>query len=97
MCGAISEYNSSKPKGLTSYMSVISQRAHMQGFIVMDYANEFPAAIKEIASWLVDGSLKRKFHVVEGLEKAPEALPMLYNGGNTGKLVVHVSDVQARL
>ena len=28
-------------------------------------------------------------HIVEGLDKAPEALPMLYTGGNMGKLLVH--------
>lgn len=33
----------------------------------------------------------RKFHIVEGLEKAPEALPLLFTGGNTGKLFVFKS------
>jgi NADPH-dependent curcumin reductase CurA len=51
-----------------------------------DYASQYPAAVKEIAAALADGSIKRKFHIVEGLEKAPEALPMLFTGGNTGKL-----------
>jgi NADPH-dependent curcumin reductase CurA len=51
-----------------------------------DYASQYPTAIKEIAAALADGSIQRKFHIVEGLEKAPEALPLLYNGGNTGKL-----------
>ncbi|KAJ6505990.1 hypothetical protein DFH09DRAFT_1335068 [Mycena vulgaris] len=45
-----------------------------------------------MARGLADGSLKRKFHIVEGLEQAPVALPMLFSGGNTGKLVVKVSD-----
>jgi len=33
----------------------------------------------------------RKFHIVEGLEKAPEALPLLFTGGNIGKLFVLTS------
>jgi len=90
LCGAISEYNAAKPRGLSGYMSLISQRAKIQGFIVFDYAAEYPEAIKEMSKWLADGSVKRKFHIVQGLEKAPEALPMLYNGGNTGKLVIEV-------
>lgn len=92
LCGAISQYNTTKPYGLTNYTSLIGQRGRMQGFIVFDYAEQFPAAIKEISGWLADGSIKRKFHIVEGLEKAPEALPMLFSGANNGKLVIKVSD-----
>lgn len=51
-----------------------------------DYAAQFPAAIKEIIPSLADGSIKRKFHIVEGLEKAPESLLLLFSGVNTGKL-----------
>jgi NADPH-dependent curcumin reductase CurA len=51
-----------------------------------DYASQYPAAVKEIATALTAGSIKRKFHIIEGLEKAPEALLMLFSGGNTGKL-----------
>lgn len=53
-----------------------------------DYAARYPEAVKEISSWLADGSLKRKYQIVEGLDKAPEAMAMLYSGGNTGKLYV---------
>ncbi|KAJ7494720.1 alcohol dehydrogenase [Mycena galericulata] len=93
LCGAISQYNATKPKGLQNYLTLISMRAKLQGFIIFDYAAEFPAAIAEMAGWLADGSIKRKFHIVEGLEQAPVALPMLFSGGNTGKLVVKVSEV----
>jgi len=93
LCGAISAYNSTKPKGLQSYMNLISQRATIQGFLVTDFESEYPAAIKELTVKLRKGSLKRKFHIVKGgIEQAPVALPILFNGGNTGKLVVKVSD-----
>ncbi|KAJ7364013.1 alcohol dehydrogenase [Mycena albidolilacea] len=92
LCGAISQYNATKPKGLQNYQTLISMRAKIHGFIILDYTKEFPAAIEEMARGLVDGSIKRKFHIVEGLEQAPVALPMLFSGGNTGKLVVKVSE-----
>ncbi|KAJ6513281.1 alcohol dehydrogenase [Mycena sanguinolenta] len=92
LCGAISQYNATKPKGLQNYMTLISMRAKIQGFIILDYTAEFPAAIEELGRGLADGSIKRKFHIVEGLEEAPRALPMLFSGGNTGKLVVKVSE-----
>uniref|UniRef100_A0A0W0EY08 Enoyl reductase (ER) domain-containing protein n=1 Tax=Moniliophthora roreri TaxID=221103 RepID=A0A0W0EY08_MONRR len=93
LCGAISAYNSAKPAGIHGYLSLISQRARIEGFIVFDYKDRYPEAIAEISKGLADGSIKRKFHVVEGLENAPAALPLLFNGGNTGKLVVKVSDL----
>ncbi|OSD06614.1 alcohol dehydrogenase [Trametes coccinea BRFM310] len=92
LCGAIADYNTSKPKGLSSYTNLIAQRAKMEGFIVFDYAKRYPEAQRELASMLKDGSLKRKFHIVKGLENAPDALNLLFSGGNTGKLVVQVSD-----
>ena len=52
----------------------------------MDYAKEYPVAMKVIAEWIEKGLLKRKFHIVNGLDAAPSALPLLYSGGNTGKL-----------
>ncbi|KIJ62805.1 hypothetical protein HYDPIDRAFT_113911 [Hydnomerulius pinastri MD-312] len=92
LCGAISAYNSTKPRGLVNYQNLISQRAKIQGLVVFDYAAQYPKAISEMAVSLGDGSLKRKFHVVDGLENAPKGLLMLFSGENTGKLVVKVSD-----
>ncbi|KAI0040260.1 alcohol dehydrogenase [Auriscalpium vulgare] len=100
LCGAISDYNAVRPKGLSGYMNLISQRAKIEGFIVFDYVKEYPRALKDLSSWIADGSLKARYHIVQGLEKAPEALPLLYNGGNVGKLVVQVSSqvpVKAKL
>ena len=57
-----------------------------------DYEGRYPEAIRALSRGLGDGSIKRKFHVVEGgLEQAPKALPLLFNGGNDGKLVVKVA------
>lgn len=52
----------------------------------MDYTQRFPEAVQDMARWISEGKLKRKFHIVEGLEKCPEHLNLLYTGGNTGKL-----------
>jgi len=93
LCGAISTYNSTKPKGLQNYSTLIGQRATLQGFIVFDYASRYQEARRELAEGISNGSIKRKFHIVEGgVEQAPAALPMLFTGGNTGKLVVKVAD-----
>ncbi|KAJ5166716.1 NADP-dependent oxidoreductase YfmJ [Penicillium canariense] len=98
ICGAISQYNVAKPQGPTSFMTVISQRVTMKGFIVFDYADKYPIAQKELASWLSEGKLKRKEHIVPGgIEGAPQALVDLYKGVNTGKMMVEVAPVSEAL
>lgn len=95
LCGAISAYNATAiigPKGIRNYQALIGQRARMEGFVVFDYAHRYAEAIQEIAKGVADGSIKRSFHIVEGLENAPKALPMLFLGQNTGKLIVKISD-----
>lgn len=90
MCGAISQYNSGKPQGPKNYMMIISMRIRMQGFIVFDYAKQYPEARKQLAQWLAEGKLKRKETIVKGgLVKAEEALVGLYQGKNTGEYDIY--------
>ncbi|KAI1173420.1 hypothetical protein F4777DRAFT_557999 [Nemania sp. FL0916] len=93
MCGSISGYNApgKESKGVRNLFQVISQRILMQGFIVFDYADDYPRARREIADWLSAGKLKRKETIVAGgLEKAEHAIGDLFTGSNTGKLLVEV-------
>ncbi|MFT5335805.1 MAG: NADPH-dependent curcumin reductase CurA, partial [Halioglobus sp.] len=45
----------------------------------------------ELAQWLADGSLILDEEVLEGIERYPEALQFMFNGGNIGKLLVKVT------
>lgn len=70
----------------------------MKGFIVFDFAKQYPAALKELGSWLAEGKLKRKEHIVPGgLEAAPQGLIDLYAGANTGKMMVEVAPISEEL
>ncbi|KAG9051539.1 hypothetical protein FS837_004049 [Tulasnella sp. UAMH 9824] len=93
LCGAISDYNN-KPKGLTGYLNLISQRAKIEGFIVFDYVSRYEEARTELAQWLKEGKLKRRFHIEQGLENCPKHLNGLFAGVNTGKMVVQVSSME---
>jgi len=97
ICGAISDYNKSRPQGIRNYTSLIAMRATMQGFVVFDYANEYPKAREDITKWIKAGKIKRKFHIEEGLENCPEYLKLLFSGGNEGKLLVTISKEKPRL
>lgn len=69
----------------------------MKGFIVFDYAKQYSTALKDLGSWLAQGKLKRKEHIIPGgLEAAPQALINLYEGANTGKMMVEVAPVDEK-
>ena len=93
VCGAISQYNNTTPiKGPSNYLSLLVNRARMEGMVVFDYASRYPNAINDIAAWIAAGKLKSREDIVEGLENFPEALLKLFSGENFGKLVLKVVD-----
>lgn len=91
ICGAISQYNNKEAvKGPANYLSLLVNRARMEGFIVMDYADRYVAAGQGMAGWLAKGQLKSREDIVEGLETFPETLMKLFSGENNGKLILKV-------
>ena len=91
ICGAISQYNNKEAvKGPANYLSLLVNRARMEGFVVMDYADRYAAAGQEMAGWLAKGQVKSKEDIVDGLETFPETLMKLFNSANFGKLVLKV-------
>lgn len=92
MCGGISQYNEAVQKGPKNYLMIVSMRIRMQGFIVFDFAEEWPKAREELAGWVREGKIKRGETIVEGgLKEAEKALVRLYEGANTGKMLVEVA------
>jgi len=91
ICGLISTYNSSEPvPGPYMFRNVIMKRLTIEGFVILDYAAHFGEYNEKLAGWMRSGQLKYRIHVEEGLEKAQEALRLLYTGGNNGKLMVRI-------
>ncbi|MDT5294805.1 MAG: hypothetical protein QOJ76_1685 [Acidobacteriota bacterium] len=92
ICGAISQYNNEGlPQGPKFYMSLLVNRARMEGFLVFDYAARYGEAVAALASWMAEGRLKAREDVVEGLETFPETFLKLFSGENFGKLLICVS------
>ena len=93
VCGAVSQYNNTTPvKGPSNYMMLLVARARMQGMVVFDYADRFPAAIKDIAQWMKEGKFVSREDVVSGIENFPATMNKLFSGGNFGKLILKVAD-----
>lgn len=95
ICGAISQYNNTVPvKGPSNYLSLLVNRAKMEGIVVFDNAKRYGHAAQEMAGWIAEGKLKAKEHVVEGIENFPDTLMMLFRGENFGKLCLKVEHAE---
>ncbi|MGO4380874.1 NADP-dependent oxidoreductase [Pseudoduganella sp. RAF19] len=93
ICGAISQYNNTTPvKGPSNYLSLLVNRARMEGMVVFDYADRYPVAAAALGKWLKEGKIKSKEDVVRGIENFVPALNMLFEGKNFGKLILQVAD-----
>jgi len=92
ICGAISQYNNTTAvTGPSNYLSLLVNRATMQGMVVFDYAKRYPEAVREMAGWIAEGKLKSREDVVKGIDTFPETLLKLFRGENFGKLVLEVA------
>jgi hypothetical protein len=96
MCGAISVYNDMEhTPPLRNHNRLMVVRGRMEGILVTDYAAQFPAAAGQLAQWVGEGKLKNQVDIVDGLERAPEALRRLFTGENLGKQLVRLSEPAA--
>jgi NADPH-dependent curcumin reductase CurA len=93
ICGAISQYNNTTPvQGPKNYLSLLVNRARMEGMVVFDYAPRFAQAIAEMSGYLKANRMTSKEDVVEGgIAVFPQTLNKLFAGENFGKLVLRVA------
>ncbi|TVZ14299.1 NADP-dependent oxidoreductase [Maribacter sp. MAR_2009_72] len=91
ICGAISVYNKTElPMAVAVQPFLVKTSALMQGFIVSNYADKFPVAMKQLATWLGEDKLTYKETIVEGFENTPQAFLDMMDGKNKGKMIVKV-------
>lgn len=93
ICGAISQYNSTAPQGPKNYLSLLVNRAKMEGIVVFDNMANYGKGVIEMAGWIKEGKLTSKYHLAKGGVKAfPDVLLDLFNGENTGKMVLEIAE-----
>lgn len=93
MCGGISGYNATAPvPGPSNLMNLITNRARMEGFIIIDYLDRSHIAIPELLGWVASGELIHQEDVQEGFENIPDTLNRLFTGRNIGKQLLKIAD-----
>jgi len=91
ICGAISQYNNTTAvKGPSNYLSLLVNRATMQGMVVMDYSKGYANAAREMGMWMAQGKLKSREDVYNGIENFYDTFQRLFSGDKKGKLVLKV-------
>jgi NADPH-dependent curcumin reductase CurA len=91
ICGMISQYNATAPvPGPYNLINLLTRRARMEGFIILDYMDRAQEAIPELIQWYTSGKLKYRVDIVDGLKEAPRAVNKLFEGSNQGKLIIKV-------
>ncbi len=89
ICGAVSQYDDmDNVAGPSMYLRLAERQSVMEGFAYFHFPDRIEPARTELASWVRDGSLVVSEHVLDGIERYPEALQFMFDGGNTGKLLV---------
>lgn len=93
ICGLISQYNAVEPvPGPYNFRSILTQRARVEGFIILDHMGRFQEAFEDLGSWLAEGKIQYRVDIIDGLENAPRGINRLFDGTNKGKLIVKVSE-----
>jgi NADPH:quinone reductase len=92
ICGQISQYNLDRPEPTFHPGLLIVYRARMEGFLVSDYAHRFDEAAARLSRWVMEGKIRWREDVTDGLENAPRAFIGMLRGENRGKALVKVAD-----
>lgn len=93
LCGLISQYNATEPvPGAYNLLNIVTRRAKLEGFIILDYLNRAQEALADLGEWYAQGKIKYRVDAIDGLENAPRAINKLFDGTNQGKLIIRVSE-----
>ena len=90
ICGMIEGYNDPTPPSFRFIARVIAMRIRLKGFIVFDYFPRMAEFYGEMGPWLANGTVKSRETVVDGLDHTLEAFLGLFEGANTGKMLVRL-------
>lgn len=89
LCGQISLYNSTEtPMGPRLQPMLLTRSVLMQGFIIGNFQPHFPEGVQMLGQWIKEGKLKFTETIEHGFENLPKALLGLFDGENTGKMIV---------
>lgn len=94
ICGAMSQYDlapGEAPYGVQHLPLLVFRRARMAGYVVPDFESRYPEFDAVLLRLMAEGRLRQREHIVQGLDQAAQALHLLFEGRNEGKLMVQIA------
>lgn len=89
LCGLIEQYNSKgEASGPRNLSQVIRKRLTMQGLIVFEHWQHYGEFLAEVIPAFEAGALQAEETIYQGLASMPQAFIGLFEGRNTGKMLV---------
>lgn len=92
VCGWIASYNDGEVPHLKNLWQLVAESLTVQGFVVLDYMDRFPEGVGQLVTWVMEGKLKFREDIVEGLDNVLPAFHKLFDGSNQGKLILKLED-----
>jgi NADPH-dependent curcumin reductase len=89
VCGMIAGYDGA-PLPMAYPALILVNRLRVQGFIVSEHMDVWPAALQELGQLVGSGKFRPRETVAQGLDSAPEAFLGLLKGRNFGKQLVQL-------
>ncbi|KAG8465377.1 hypothetical protein KFE25_002684 [Diacronema lutheri] len=89
LCGVISGYNTGD-MSLRNFQMLLHRRVMVKGFICVDHIGKYAQAKAELSELVRAGKLKYREDIQEGLENYVPALNRLFDGSNSGKLLLKI-------
>lgn len=91
-CGMISQYDGAS-YAYKNLIKLITKELTTHGILIFTQLAdpEFMAKFQaEVGTWVAEGKVSAQETIVDGVEKAPEALVGIFHGANIGKVIVKV-------
>lgn len=79
------------PQGPRVERHLLVKRARMQGFLIFDYVERYPEALRQLESWVGGGQIRYREDILDGIEQAPGSIAGLYRGENLGKRLIRIA------
>lgn len=88
VCGMIADYTADTPAPGPNWIPLIKKRISLQGFAMPDHLAQAPQLLEILTPYVMQGKVKYRSHILNGIESAMSALQLFLTGENQGKLMI---------
>jgi NADPH-dependent curcumin reductase len=91
LCGMVASYNGGGAQSAKALMQLVVKAARMEGFLVRDHFDLHAHVSQTLQAWLLDGSLRFRMEILDGLDQLAVAMGRMFRGDNRGVQLLRLS------